>query len=145
VAAFADNADIQRILQGAKLLKGRSPPLYVKQQYHPNEIVARQRILQPVLRAAKDEKLRASLVEDCLYIESVLYTVDNVYDVPFDISGLHENRCNSSVAYLGRLGPLTNSPRFHLRGIILPVQDGRHSQRQRCLCCHHVLLRPTEY
>ena len=67
-----------------------------------------QDILQPVLRAAKYAKLRASLVEDRLYIESVLYTVDNVFDVPFDISGLHENRSDSSVAFLGRLSQLCN-------------------------------------
>jgi len=106
VATVADNADVQRILQGAKLHKGRNPPLYIIQPY-PKEIVARQLILQPVLRAAKDEKLRASLVEDCLYIESVLYIVDNVYDVTFDISGLHENRSDSSVVFLGRLSPFS--------------------------------------
>ena len=107
VVKLADNADVQRILSSAKLLKGREPPLYIHQQY-PKEIVTRRRILQPVLYAAKDANLKASLVEDRLYIDSVLYTVENVCDVPFDISKLNENRNDSTVAFLGRLSPLSN-------------------------------------
>lgn len=48
------------------------------------------------------------MVEDCLYIDGTLYTIENVCDVPFDISGLNENRNVSTVAFLGRLSPLSN-------------------------------------
>ena len=32
VATFADNADVRRILSGAKFIKGRSAPLYINHQ-----------------------------------------------------------------------------------------------------------------
>ena len=106
VAKFADHADVQSILPNARRLKGREHHLYIYQQY-PKEIVARRRILQPILHAAKVAKIKATLVDDRLYLDGSLYTVDNIADIPFDTTKLNERRNESTVA-LGRLSPLKN-------------------------------------
>ena len=107
MANFADHADVQSILSNARRLKGREHPLYIYQQF-PKEIVARRRILQPILHAAKGAKIKATLVDDRLYLDGSLYTVDNIADIPFDTSKLNESRNETTVAFLGRLSPLSN-------------------------------------
>ena len=62
VAKFADHADVQSSLSNARRLK-------VYHQY-PKEIVARRRILQLILHA-KGAKIKATLVDDRLYLLTI--------------------------------------------------------------------------
>ncbi len=111
IVRMVNRNDVSRILKAARKLKDRAGnhTMYINQQY-PREIMARRNLLYPVQREAKNQGLRAVLVQDKLYIENLLYTVDNIRNVPFDITGLHETCNETTFAFLGQYSPLSN---FH--------------------------------
>ena len=68
IVVLSSSADVGMVLRHARNLKGRSPPIYINQQY-PAEVVSRRRILQPVYANARGLQTRASLRLDKLMIE----------------------------------------------------------------------------
>ncbi len=58
-----------------------------------------------------------SLVEDRLYIEGNLYTVQNIHSLPFfDVSSLHQVTNESTISFLGMLSIFSN---FHPTPIVI--------------------------
>jgi ribA/ribD-fused uncharacterized protein len=104
---LGDPSEVQTILRNANKLKGRDSPIYINRQF-PSEIAERRRVLDPVFRMARSKSMKASLVQDRLYIDDSLYTVENVCSVPFSLSELNERTNETTLAFLGQFSPLSN-------------------------------------
>ncbi len=118
IAVMANKQDIGTILRNSKKLATRTDKLYLNQQY-PREVQARRRILYPILRSARERKMKASLVKDKLIIESRSYTVNNLHELPFDTTELNQKDGKNCIAFLGRLSGLSNFYRspFTFKGV----------------------------
>lgn len=101
--------DVSRILKAAKKLKDRvgKYPMYINQQY-PREIMTRRRLLYPVLKQARNLGHRATLVADKLIIEGLTYTVNNIREVPFNITTLHESTNETNFAFFVQFSMMSN-------------------------------------
>jgi ribA/ribD-fused uncharacterized protein len=109
VAKLVSKSEVDVVLKAAKKLKGRQEPIYINPQF-PSDIAKKRRILQPVLYRAREQQLKATMNLDKLNIEGVQYSVENVFDVPFNISSLHTKENANSVVFHGRFSPFSN---FH--------------------------------
>ena len=74
-----------------------------------------------VLQAA-----RSHTEEDRLYIDDTLYTIENLDELPFDISYLHEKKTKCATAFLGRFSGFSYFYRTQI--IINDVQDSCSEQ-----------------
>ena len=162
VARFADRNDISVILKNARKLKGHDPAIYINQQY-PREIAMSRRTLMPVYHAVRANKLRASLVQDRLYIDGSLYTVYNIWLVPFRANKLRASLVEDRLYIDGSLYTVdniwlvpfnistlhvTNNPTAigflgqlsHLRNFYpAPLTPGTYHRRHNILVCRTVL------
>ncbi len=61
-----------------------------------------------MFKEAKSQGYQATLIDDRLYIDKVLYTSQTVRNVPFDIANLHERQSDDGMIFLGMFTPLSN-------------------------------------
>jgi hypothetical protein len=112
VARFAYFPDRQRVFRNARNLQGHEPQMFINEQF-PAEIDRRRRVLRPVMKAAKNKNLRASLSRDKLIIEGKSYTVDTISDVPFSTYDIGTVKTDEHVFFSGPLSPFSNFHRCH--------------------------------
>ena len=101
--------DRERIWSQRSKLKGSS---YFLSEDFPAVINQRRRILQPVLRAARDQKLVANLSVDKLTIEGRTYTVDSISHLPPNLHPAYiaTHTRQNMTAFFSSASPLSN---FH--------------------------------
>ena len=107
--------------------------IYINQQFPP-EVASIRRILQPVLKMAKNWPEIASLNLDKLIVDSIPYTVNNIQDIPLDISSLNQKENLSTVAFHGRFSPFINffASKFTMGDLTFNCSE-QHYQYQKAL------------
>ena len=129
IAKFHWHGDINRIMEMKKNKLSKDSKIFITQDW-PKEIAERRRILGPIFKHAKSSGLAARLVSDRLYINSKLYTVDNLDTLPSLINPLttstqeHEN----TVAFWGKFSPYST---FHEH--VFLFQDSQYYTVEQCL------------
>ncbi len=104
---FTDHNIVTQLLLSAKKLAEYQPPVYIDRQYPP-AVHKRRRVLYPVMKIARNLKMRAHLNDDRLFIDGKEYTVDTVNTVPFKIYDLHMKENANTVVFHGRFAPFSN-------------------------------------
>ena len=93
--------DRQKVWDNRKLLKGSS--IYINEDFPP-EIAKRRSKLYPVVKAARQRKIKASLVADRLIIEGRRYTVDRLDDLPDELKlkNIAKREYEDTVLFFGK-------------------------------------------
>ncbi len=108
-------------MKNAYHLKKRTTPTYLNDQF-PREIEHRRRVLRPIIRIGKERGFRCALVYDKLLINNKEYTVNDLLDIPFDISSIGTKTTDDHVMFSGRTSPYSNfftrDKLFTLGGIV---------------------------
>ena len=107
IARFDNTSTKLRVLKAGYKLKNRDIPIYISHQF-PKEIVEKRNILRPIMKKAKELKMKCTLVEDKLIIEGKAYYVDTLQTLPFDIADISTKMTDQYVFYAGKLSPYSN-------------------------------------
>jgi ribA/ribD-fused uncharacterized protein len=109
VAKFHFYPDRMEVWQNRKLLKGTG--IFVNEDF-PIEIDRQRRTMMPIMKAARDQGMKAYLVGSKLMVDSRAYTMTSLDSLPEAISttNVSEKRLGDYVFFSGRLSPLSN---FH--------------------------------
>ena len=107
IVRFATQSNKMYVLSSARKLKGRETPIYINEQF-PKEIEQRRRILRPALRAAKDQDVRASMVQDRLLVKGRSYSVDNLSAIPLCIHNIGTTQTEDLLLFHGRYSPYSS-------------------------------------
>lgn len=136
IVRFSTHQGKISIMKSARNLKGRTKPIYINDQL-PKEINSQRGTLRTVMQLGKKLGKRCSIVHDKLMVAGVPFTVNDLEDVPFDISGLATKQQQEYVLFNGRLSPFSNFYTKHgLFTVDGTVYCSSEQYFQRCKAVH---------
>jgi ribA/ribD-fused uncharacterized protein len=95
------------IMTSARNLKDRPDRIYINDQF-PREINSERATLRPIMQLGKKLGKKCALVQEKLLVAGRAYSVDNLNDIPFDISGVATKKSERYVLFSGRITPFSN-------------------------------------
>ncbi len=104
---LTNKMEAMKIIRASNKLKGHDPPMFINFHY-TKDVLAKRKILLPILKKARELKYKAYLNDDKLLIDRELYTVDTLNLIPFDTSEINTREGASSIAFHGRLAYFSN-------------------------------------
>ena len=107
IVRFSSHLGKVSVMKSARNLKGREHPIYINDQF-PKEINSQRATLRPIMKLGKQLGKKCSLVQEKLLVDGKSFTVDNLADIPFDISGLATKLTEEDVLFSGRVSPYSN-------------------------------------
>ena len=105
IIRFVCFQDKIKIMKNRSKLKGTN--IFVNDDY-PREIEKKRAVLRPLLRFAKKEDPRATLIADKLRLNGAVYSLDAIRDSPLDVTKVGTLSTQSNIMSAGEFSPLSN-------------------------------------